>query len=628
MASVGQIPIRRAQLVSPFGVGALNVGPDGTSVITAGLDHWFERAGQADLPPADVEEFKLAEWRLEAELGVSHFRLPPDFRVPMGAKVPNVNLRTPVLRFPQFHLCNYCRTLRPVPLTSRERVRCLTCQPENGKKAPLLTQVRFIVLCEAGHVGDFPWREWVHRAGEVSCTKELRLLNQGAAGLASTKVECACGVARSLNGVTEARTLPSGATSSMLTQSLDASGTPFYCRGTRPWLGNEASEQCGMPVRASLRGASNAYFAMVRSAILLPRESSLAPPALLEKLQLPPLCTLVKLLRSLGSEPTPQNLRTQHPALLAEYSDEELRAALGDSQTAESEAQTAGDEVQFRHQEFQVLTRQVKSGPLSVRRADQSSYQGLPESVAGVSLIESLTETRVFAGFTRLDASRYPTPEERRKQIWHEPPPPSEDWLPAYVVKGEGFLVEFDTSRIRQWEQSDGVMARTKVLVDRYSRLSGRSTVIPKPITARFVLLHTFAHVLINELTFESGYSTAALRERLYSSSSPATDMAAVLIYTAAGDSEGTLGGLVDKGRPGHLEALVATAIDKARWCSADPVCMELGTTVGQGPDGCNLAACHNCGLLPETACEEFNRFLDRGLLIGTDGLRGFFELT
>jgi hypothetical protein len=245
--------------------------------------------------------------------------------------------------------------------------------------------------------------------------------------------------------------------------------------------------------------------------------------------------------------------------------------------------------------------------------------------VTAVSLIESLTETRVFAGFSRLNAARYPTLEERRQQLWRRPPSGPEDWLPAYIVKGEGFLVEFDTSAVNEWERDRSVLARTKLLSDRYSRLSGRSTIVPKPITPRFVLLHTFAHLLINELTFESGYSTAALRERLYVSATPATEMAAVLIYTAAGDSEGTLGGLVDKGRPGHLESLVETAIDKARWCSADPVCMELGTTVGQGPDACNLAACHNCSLLPETACEEFNRFLDRGLAIGTDSVRGFF---
>ena len=41
------------------------------------------------------------------------------------------------------------------------------------------------------------------------------------------------------------------------------------------------------------------------------------------------------------------------------------------------------------------------------------------------------------------------------------------------------------------------------------------------------------------------------------------------------------------------------------------------GGSGGQGPDSCNLAACHNCALVPETACEHFNRFLDRVTVVG-----------
>jgi hypothetical protein len=72
--------------------------------------------------------------------------------------------------------------------------------------------------------------------------------------------------------------------------------------------------------------------------------------------------------------------------------------------------------------------------------------------------------------------------------------------------------------------------------------------------------------------------------------------------------------------------ARVAT-YPRARWCSTDPVCMDAGEH-GQGPDSCNLAACHGCALLPETSCEEFNRFLDRALVIGTftDPHLGFFS--
>jgi hypothetical protein len=141
------------------------------------------------------------------------------------------------------------------------------------------------------------------------------------------------------------------------------------------------------------------------------------------------------------------------------------------------------------------------------------------------------------------------------------------------------------------------------------------------------VLLHTLAHVLIARLTFECGYSAASLRERLYVSEEEPR-MAAVLIYTAAGDSDGTMGGLVRMGKPGLLEPVLRRALADAAWCAADPVCLEIGDRGGQGPDSCNLAACHNCALVPETACEEFNRFLDRGLLVGTvsSPSLGFFQ--
>jgi len=81
-------------------------------------------------------------------------------------------------------------------------------------------------------------------------------------------------------------------------------------------------------------------------------------------------------------------------------------------------------------------------------------------------------------------------------------------------------------------------------------------------------------------------------------------------------------------GKPATLEPVLLRALENAFWCSADPVCMEMGNGQGQGPCSCNLAACHNCALLPETSCERFNSFLDRGMVIGdwTHNGLGFFE--
>src|SRR5690606_39154081 len=130
------------------------------------------------------------------------------------------------------------------------------------------------------------------------------------------------------------------------------------------------------------------------------------------------------------------------------------------------------------------------------------------------------------------------------------------------------------------------------------------------------IFLHTLAHLLIRQLSFECGYGSASLRERIYcNESADQPNMAGILIYTASGDADGTLGGLVRQGKPDFFSALVSKAVASGYWCSSDPLCIE---SQGQGLGSLNLAACHACALLPETSCEEFNRLLDRGLVVGT----------
>ena len=85
------------------------------------------------------------------------------------------------------------------------------------------------------------------------------------------------------------------------------------------------------------------------------------------------------------------------------------------------------------------------------------------------------------------------------------------------------------------------------------------------------------------------------------------------------------LGGLVRQGEPGRLDNTIRAALENASICSSDPLCIE---SQGQGTSSMNLAACHACGLLPETSCEEGNLLLDRGLVIGTpdDDDLGYFS--
>ena len=141
-----------------------------------------------------------------------------------------------------------------------------------------------------------------------------------------------------------------------------------------------------------------------------------------------------------------------------------------------------------------------------------------------------------------------------------------------------------------------------------------------------YVLKYTFAHLIINQLSYDCGYGSSSIRERVYcEKASNELGMYGVLIYTASGDSEGSLGGLVRQGEAGRLEDVIVNAIENAAWCTSDPICIQ---SAGQGPESLNLAACHNCALLPETCCENGNRLLDRGVVVGslTNPEIGYFK--
>ena len=124
--------------------------------------------------------------------------------------------------------------------------------------------------------------------------------------------------------------------------------------------------------------------------------------------------------------------------------------------------------------------------------------------------------------------------------------------------------------------------------------------------------MHTFAHLLIKQMSMASGYSSSAIRERIYFGD----DMSGVLLYTGSSDKEGSLGGLVELGNISQLRILMRDAFQEALVCTNDPECLN-NTPAGNNSNG---AACHSCCMISETACENGNRMLDRGLIVPIDG--------
>jgi hypothetical protein len=611
-------PIRRAQLIAPFGVGAMVIVRDGTSLITCGLDHWYEKEDDAEGVPVDPSEYMFDEWRLEQQLRVDHFRLPPDYRENRrsGERVPNFRLTVPFLRFPQWHFCPdlRCKRLYEVPMTARDRIKCEECSSK--KRTRYLVQVPFVAMCENGHIQDFPWREWVHSEVAPTCTQPMRRIATGGSSLAAEKVKCKCGKERTLGSITEAR-----ADSTFLTNRLDASGEKYWCRGRMPWLGADVQEACEKPIRGTLRSASNVYYAHIKSAIYLPRGSNEVPDELLQDLRSRTLFAPISMLRRAGVEPNAREFKEAFPEILSMYSVEQIEIGLkillsveekpDDERVASDDSETA-----FRREEYKVLRNARDESELLIRPNTVGEYKSIvSEYFSTVNSINKLRETRALAGFSRIFPENDGGMERRKTMLRRRALPTSQCWLPAYTVFGEGIFLEFDQSRLSEWETRREVLLRVGNLDKRYKQQEAKG--IPVNVSPRLLLLHTVAHLLMNRLIFECGYGSASLCERLYFSDDKQSPMAGILLYTAAGDAEGTLGGLVRMAKPGLLEPMLRRALESAEWCSADPVCMEMGVLGGQGPDSCNLAACHSCALVPETACEMFNRFLDRGVVIG-----------
>ena len=224
--------------------------------------------------------------------------------------------------------------------------------------------------------------------------------------------------------------------------------------------------------------------------------------------------------------------------------------------------------------------------------------------------VERLREVRIFTGFQRLEfGSKNPVVEPHFGKT-------GVNWLPAQEVFGEGIFFQFNEQSMRAWETKyeKQLQIATELQIEKASDkgLLVKEGLVP---SARFIMLHTFAHIIITQLSFDCGYSSTSLKERIYCDAS-SDGFGGVLIYTSDADSQGAMGGLVEMGEKRLIENVIHRALIKSTWCSGDPVCRELKS---QGVSGLNAAACHACSLIAETSCGHNNILLNR-LLVSGDG--------
>lgn len=579
--------LRRGQFIAPFGVGSIMALPD-ESLMPACIDLWAINAGK-----------EIYDERLQKRLRVNYFKMAPsnqDFKDGI-----------PFFRFPKWLFCSNskCRSLRHIDDWNARYKAAF----RNGElpKIPLcdvcktkLVPSRFIVACPKGHIDDFPWVKWVH--GEKPCIKpDLKITAGGStSGLVGIVVSCnTCKESANMSG---------------------AFGKDVHkkCSGMKPWTGNTVGEECDAQPRTLQRGASNAYFPKVVTSIVIPPYSD----SLVELISQTQFFNyLASQSGGLGDDDCKVIIKmiAQQIGRNVDEVSACVNKMLGESS---NDVQKESD---YRYDEYMAFQGCISEGELDSRSfkieiRDSEEYD-IP-GVKSVVLVHRLREVRALVAFSRikpLDRNEWDNDndkDENQAKAVSVREDKNINWLPAIEVRGEGIFIRFDDKAFDEWESSPLIQERASIVNSRYEAMAKERGREVRYISPKFLFLHTLAHLLIRQLSFECGYGSASLRERIYCDEEPGEPkMSGVLVYTASGDAEGTLGGLVLQGKPEFLNSIVQKAIEHAAWCSSDPLCIE---STGQGMDSLNLAACHACALLPETCCEEFNRLLDRGMVIGT----------
>jgi len=622
---------RRSQLVVPFGVGAMVDFKDETWM-TAGLNFW---PSESDIHRSNKNEIvdatQIVDKRLQDRLTIllerqknpiKYFLQPTITGNPHGRRKPE-NADMPFVRFPKWHFCSNCKSMKEFPLTRRKLPRCERTEkgkPCRGQFSPL----RFLIVCPHGHISDFPWQNWVGK-GKPCCEKsrsELSFTTNSSPGLDGVIIKC--------KGCSEKRSMTGSMGNSQALRDVLSGG---HCPGEKPWLLEEDADNCLQVPTTVQRGASNTYFGNTESSILIPPYSK-SVRQLLDR----PLISkqIIKFFEKntvdqLDGISRFNETRLREDLELLRDVDSKLEnmsmdiimetARLKYSEDKNELFSSSINEISYRKKEYEAY--------LGVRPAfdDRNDFDILNQPITNYSpfiqsifshviLVPSLRETRVLTGFSRLIPGN-----SGSEGVFLHKKDEIPEWLPALEVRGEGIFLKFNEQTINKWLEEADVSLETKTsyrenwiqqaIVDGSPNFTRSDTA-----TTTLIAIHTFSHLLMKHLIFRCGYDSSSLRERLYVSNEPDSLMSGLLIYTASGDSQGTLGGLVSQGLPENLDANVRGAL-AYDICSNDPICIE---TEKQGIQGLNGAACHSCCLLPETSCEHSNTLLDRTYLFGPWG--------
>ena len=578
--------IRRSQFVTTYGPGSIIEGRRGPRVILRadmGLGTLFSQE--------TLEKFEIPDIRMSHLVGGTKiFALPTNAALKKSESYYIYRTK----EFPVWRICTDTKKHQTSVLYNGEN-RERKC-PECGKEGE---PVRFIVACPDGHMDDVPWNRAVHgKEKGIKCCGWF-YWRGGGSSVRNIEIECPTCHKKTTMGAIYA---------------WDWSCTERFPEreysNAQPWR----PRGCSSDMKIIQRQATNLRIPEILTLLTIPKYDTPIVKVIQER-------SIYEIFRGLED--------------LEELDEKHFRKWLNKKMESLTVLKESGERIDKYisvngWEQFLKLYRDLlpKDGVYrdmlieefkSLRNASENGYRSenrnfsmekskkisvdLPPGrltfrVAGIDVLRTVT---VQKGYIRMPYVKSEG-EPDMISVAVKEHGSGENWLPGFESLGEGIFITSSESPLNPSIPAVNEWDATK------TNSIDEADDVRDPL---FVWWHTLSHALIRALSLYSGYSSSALRERVYLDDSEGRKQGGILIYTVMSGEDGGMGGLT--GTVAGFGDILTNAIKSISLCSNDPLCIEQRIT----EKNCNGAACHSCLLISETSCEHRNMWLDRHLIMG-----------
>ena len=494
---------------------------DADSYMTMGINHW----NMDDQQRRDnyIDEAVIEE-------------LLPNFKLlkpPTNKDQGNITVQ----KFPWHYMCSGTPGhLSAGKYNSQERK--MQCAHLNCKES--IRPVRFVSICDRGHIAPFDWDYWVHSEnGWRECKlKNIKLekfsihLGKGSSNtLSAWNIRCRCGISRTLSGVTSTRTTSNK-----------------KCSSYSPWISTGKNEQL-----CEVESTSNGNREPVKMANRQRGSSSVALPALGSILLIPPdvnwhlashnnIATLITYQERQQRDNPNFVYEIDHERFLENWDDlwsldiKEFRRTYTNDPNGKKKflkefyewysRDSSVTKSNLRIKERQGLTPRSRSakdypdflcytefGGDVFEDEERDMWESDEWPIEDLSRVERLKELIYIDGVQRLNAID--------KQPLGEKMPNEKPVGIGRYNYGEGIYIGLKTEwldlKIKERNKNVPIEITKKTMKNIKNWSISKELNLSDPVVASALpIVHTFSHLMIRELCNESGYGIGSIKERLY----------------------------------------------------------------------------------------------------------------